>query len=742
MSSRKENFSDFGQSAVNGLQAGENITIGDISQSIINSSSARYNHIGVIVSEYKKKVSKLERTFKDSSRANQNNIYKQLQNYYRDLHREIEHYERTIEESEKSIERVDNTQKFVDTHRKNKRNSGSSKDDLSKKNIGDVVVAGFFTYGGWQIAKTKEEAEKGIEQTKEDINELKYLISSVERYLRSGFLELDIDQIIDNNSLYNLNSSSRENIESIKEDYKTRQQELNDSYNHDLEKYKLEKNLSIYREELQYYLEENGYPLSLDNMNLLKSRLRSLELEEENVESIIEEIIKPFTAQNLKKYKAAYEDELRRENFPLSYDSAEKLEKIKCDLGLTAFAFLESEAVLIEEELAKPFYQTSFQEYRRIYKHKLEQRGLTLNSEDLLQLDKIKSRLGLKFCFCKDLDIKKAEQALIKPFYQLSLQKYSQEYKRKLYQFGLNFTENYTLELEQLRGGFGLTSAHLNNLDILGQSFPLKTDLFTVEKIAKELFYTESLQYYAQEFKREIESKLYFADQDSKLKEPLQKLGIRSEDIKIVEGLIRNNWEIEHLFYQRDSDASYWKLINSLAQYEWQKADALTRDILLKLANRSGKSVRKHPPLADRLFSTNHLQEFLAPTNHVSSKSEYSQSVLDKEAIEKISARDVYTLDRLWVEYSKGRFGFSVQKRIFNEVKQERDKFAEKIGWSNVGLIGDMFSSLPYYMFSWIPYNKLKFTLNAPEGHLPVWAAKDMKIFTDEFHHLKVWDFK
>jgi uncharacterized membrane protein YkvA (DUF1232 family) len=183
------------------------------------------------------------------------------------------------------------------------------------------------------------------------------------------------------------------------------------------------------------------------------------------------------------------------------------------------------------------------------------------------------------------------------------------------------------------------------------------------------------------------------------LKEPLQALGVRSEDIKIVEGLVRNNWEIEHLFYERDSDTSYWKLIDSLAQHEWQKADALTRGILLNLANKNGKSV------------------------------------LDKEAIEDVSARDVYTLDRLWVEYSKSRFGFSVQKRIFDEVKQERQKFGEKIGWSDkAGLFGGM--------FSWIPYDKLNFTLNAPEGHLPVWAAKDKKIFTDDFPHLKVWDFR
>jgi hypothetical protein len=587
-----------------------------------------------------------------------------------------------------------------------------------------------------------EDIEQDIEVLKTDVSELKHLIQLVNNFMRLGCIELDVDEIFDYESLSYLSSDANSVIESVKKDYKAQQEQLEKSYIQESDECKIERDIKIYRHLLKSFLDKDGYPLSSNSINEIRSLLDQFALTEECVQEIEEEVIRPFCLKNLELYKQAYLDKLCKEKFPLGADSACELRDLKDKLGLNAFDFLKLEVIAIEKNISKPFYEDNFQEYQRIYKHELEQKGLTLNSDDLLQLDKTKSRLGLKSLSFKDFDIEKAEQELIKPSYQLNLQRYSQVYKRKLYQFGLNFTENYTLELKKLRDDFGLTSAHLKNLDILGQFSPLETDLFTVEKIAKELFYAESLQCYAQEFKREIESKLYFADQDSKLKEPLQTLGIRSGDIKIVEGLIRNNWEIEHLFYQRDSDTSYWKLINSLAQYEWQKADALTRDILLKLANRSGKSVREHPPLADRFFSTNHLLEFLAPTNYVSSKSGCSQSVLDKEAIEKISARDVYTLDRLWVEYSKGRFGFSVQKRIFNEVKQEREKFAEKIGWRDAGLFGDMFSSIPYNTFSWIPYDKLKFTLNAPEGHLPVWGAKDMKIFTDDFHHLKVWDFK
>ncbi|NJN91911.1 MAG: hypothetical protein HC878_17110 [Leptolyngbyaceae cyanobacterium SL_5_14] len=107
---------------------------------------------------------------------------------------------------------------------------------------------------------------------------------------------------------------------------------------------------------------------------------------------------------------------------------------------------------------------------------------------------------------------------------------------------------------------------------------------------------------------------------------------------------------------------------------------------------------------------------------------------MDKEAIEKIAARDVYTLDLLWVEYSKEHFGFSVQKKIYAQVDRKKQPFAEAVGWSNqAGIFG---------IFAWKSYNELDFTINAPKGHLPVWRVKGKDISVDDFSHLKIWDFK
>jgi hypothetical protein len=107
---------------------------------------------------------------------------------------------------------------------------------------------------------------------------------------------------------------------------------------------------------------------------------------------------------------------------------------------------------------------------------------------------------------------------------------------------------------------------------------------------------------------------------------------------------------------------------------------------------------------------------------------------LDDKSIQDFPNLDIYIIDRLWVEYSGGRFGLSVQKKIFNDVSQKRQKFGEQVGWSDK-------AGFWRGMFAWLPHSKLDFTLNAPKGHLPVWGATDQKIFADNFLHLKVWDF-
>ena len=81
--------------------------------------------------------------------------------------------------------------------------------------------------------------------------------------------------------------------------------------------------------------------------------------------------------------------------------------------------------------------------------------------------------------------------------------------------------------------------------------------------------------------------------------------------------------------------------------------------------------------------------------------------------IDNFPCADLRTIDRLWVKYSDGRFGFSVQKQIYQNLGGTREldyevwhAFGKAVGWGVNG--------------QWRRYSDLSFQLKSPNGHLPV----------------------
>ncbi|WRH66414.1 MAG: serine/threonine-protein kinase [Planktothrix sp. GU0601_MAG3] len=63
---------------------------------------------------------------------------------------------------------------------------------------------------------------------------------------------------------------------------------------------------------------------------------------------------------------------------------------------------------------------------------------------------------------------------------------------------------------------------------------------------------------------------------------------------------------------------------------------------------------------------------------------------LDKDSIDNFPCEDLRTIDQLWVKYSNGRFGFSVQKQIWLEVggkvdRETESKLGNRVGWRRNG---------------------------------------------------------
>ena len=73
--------------------------------------------------------------------------------------------------------------------------------------------------------------------------------------------------------------------------------------------------------------------------------------------------------------------------------------------------------------------------------------------------------------------------------------------------------------------------------------------------------------------------------------------------------------------------------------------------------------------------------------------------------IEKLPCSDLQTIDKLWVKYSEGQFGFSVQNRIYQEADEDYTIFCDRVGWS--------------FHNCYSQESALKFNLRAPVGHLP-----------------------
>ncbi|MCT7985362.1 serine/threonine-protein kinase [Laspinema sp. A4] len=85
---------------------------------------------------------------------------------------------------------------------------------------------------------------------------------------------------------------------------------------------------------------------------------------------------------------------------------------------------------------------------------------------------------------------------------------------------------------------------------------------------------------------------------------------------------------------------------------------------------------------------------------------------LDDEDIENFPGEDLQAIDRLWLKYSNGRFGFSRQKCIYQSLGGTRDynqeiweALADRVGWRKGG--------------NWLDFEELTFSLQASEAHLP-----------------------
>ncbi|MEH2072364.1 MAG: GUN4 domain-containing protein [Nostoc sp.] len=141
-----------------------------------------------------------------------------------------------------------------------------------------------------------------------------------------------------------------------------------------------------------------------------------------------------------------------------------------------------------------------------------------------------------------------------------------------------------------------------------------------------------------------------------------------------------------------EKEVNYTRLRDLLAAGKWEEADEETLAVMLKASSRGRKGY------------------------------------FNDESINNFPCTDLRTIDQLWVKYGKGRFGFSVQKKIYLECGGKANgkydgeawkKFGDRVGWRVKG--------------KWIKYSEVAFNTSAPLGHLPYGIRENVyTYYTDE----------
>jgi hypothetical protein len=118
---------------------------------------------------------------------------------------------------------------------------------------------------------------------------------------------------------------------------------------------------------------------------------------------------------------------------------------------------------------------------------------------------------------------------------------------------------------------------------------------------------------------------------------------------------------------------------------------------------------------ADRLTSA-HLRQLAGP------EAERRGYVYFSE-VAAIPGLDLQTLDRLWLTYSLGRFGFSVQGRLLRLCDNRWEVLWPRLGWKRDGL--------------WTRYpSAFTWSLEAPEGHMPlINQLRGVRLMDALLHH-------
>lgn len=483
-------------------------------------------------------------------------------------------------------------------------------------------------------------------------------------------------------------------------------------------------NLRRYRRALELIIQDH-YPLTPADHDKLRDFQHTLDLSDDDVALIQDELTSHIEAERAKRERTLkqYEAEFSRvaqAGLPIGEPARQELKKFQHALGLS-----DEDVRSIEQDTRQTrAIATDYSANLRRYEQELLQaviREFPLKDVTKSRLKKFQHSLGLD-----DADVDAIQQRIFSEAeaevdsHQKKIDLYREHYQKAVKR-ELPLSESAQNHLNDIQRSLGLADSDVK---------PVQQEVINQVK-AQEADYQDRLNQYADEFTRTIEREYPLSEAaQSRLAEFRNSLKLSEHDVQPIEGTAIAAFERG---LEASIDQHHDVSESSTSPSDSEKSSSPHPDNLQSSQNTESQSSTptQFAGISSPAFSTlysdlqNQLERNLWRQADEKTFRLMLQIVgrgeqwLSKAGLGNFPCDDLRELDRLWVENSKGRFGFSVQRKIFETIQDgDPTEFGKRVGWWQPGLA----------FFK--PYDFLNFGSDAPVGHLP--AKWFWKISPDE----------
>jgi hypothetical protein len=412
-------------------------------------------------------------------------------------------------------------------------------------------------------------------------------------------------------------------------------------------------------------------PADRDTLDELREEL---ELTKQEADAIEHQAFRPFKdrEEKLEKYKKTLRKYIENGDYPFSDEVKRQLENRQRDLGIkiediekvtqpilaqAEVAYQKRLQAKAQEQERQREYQAKLQQYEQEFRKAIEA-GYPLDSYVRDGLNQFQQSLEVS-----DEDVARIEAPLVAPKKAAYEQRLADEQRRKE-------------EAEQRRREEAEQRREKEAEQRREEEAERRLELERQQKLEQQR--QEQLKQEAAEKQRQPEAQERQRQEAEELKRQQAEAGRLTQEA-LEQQRVLLQWVLGQQQQELASEKGidYAKLRDLLQASKWREAD---RETYLRMLEAVGSK-------DGDWFRAEELQAF--------------------------PCADLQTIDRLWVKYSNGHFGFSVQRKIWQECGSPKstgndwDRFCVKVGWKKASKTA-------------IDHSKLKFDpQKSPKGELP-----------------------